>query len=139
MLDPLKMSLTASGAGMELQSRRFRVVAENIANAESTGSTPGAAPYARKLMTVDSEAVRGEGVRLPRVRSITADEATPFRVSYDPGHPAADDKGLVRRPNVDILIESADLREANRSYQGNLQTYKQARELVAMTLELLKV
>ena len=80
---------------------------------------------------------RNYGALMPTVRQIGTD-SQPFRVEYNPSHPAADAKGYVKLPNVDVMVELTDLREANRSYQANLQTYRQAKELVSMTLDLLK-
>ena len=89
------------------------------------------------MKDVAAEMDRASGVPLVRVRQVGLDQS-PFRVSHDPGHPAADGKGDVKTPNVDPLIETADLREANRAYQANLQIVKQARELFSMTLDLMK-
>lgn len=137
MIDPLQAAIRIAGAGLDVQSARMRVVSENIANANSTGSTPGADPYARKTITFQNELSRAEGAPLVRVRSIDVD-LKPFRVDLNPDHPAADEKGQVKLPNIDVLIEMADLREANRSYQANLQAVRQSRELINMTLDLLK-
>lgn len=137
MIDQLEASLKIAGSGIQAQSTRLRVVNENIANVESAGSTPGAEPYARKTTTFDNEYDRAAGVRLVKIKSIGTDDA-PFRVEHNPGHPAADERGFVKLPNVDLLIEMADAREANRSYQANLQSFKQTRELFAMTIDLLK-
>ena len=137
MIDPLESSLRIAGAGIRAQSTRLRVVTENIANAESTGSTPGADPYVRKTTTFDDAYDRAAGTNIVGIRSIGTD-ASPFRIEHNPGHPAADENGNVKLPNVDLLIEMADAREANRSYEANLQTFKQTRELFAMTLDLLK-
>lgn len=137
MLDPLSATFRIAASGLQAQSTRMRVVAENLANAESTGSTPGADPYRRKLVSFDSALDRASGVNLVAVKRVSAD-LRPFRTSYDPSHPAADEKGFVKLPNVDPLVELADMKEANRSYQASLQIWRQARELHAMTLDLLK-
>jgi flagellar basal-body rod protein FlgC len=137
MLDPLSATFRIAASGLEAQSTRMRVVAENLANAESTGSTPGADPYRRKLVSFDNALDRAAGVNLVSVKRVSADQR-PFRMSYDPSHPAADEKGYVKLPNVDTLVELADMKEANRSYQACLQVWRQARELHAMTLDLLK-
>lgn len=137
MLDPISATFRIAASGLQAQSTRMRVVAENLANAESTGSTPGADPYRRKLVSFDSALDRASGVSLVAVKRVSADQR-PFRMSYDPSHPAADEKGFVKLPNVDSLVELADMKEANRSYQASLQIWRQARELHAMTLDLLK-
>jgi flagellar basal-body rod protein FlgC len=137
MIDPLEASLKIAGSGLEAQSARLRVVAENLANAQSTGSTPGANPYARKTITFVSELDRASGVELVRVDSIGVDKS-PFKVEQDPGNPAADSKGFVKLPNVNMIMEMADMREANRSYEANLQIVKQTRDLSSMTIDLLR-
>ena len=137
MIDPLSVSLKVAGAGLEVQSSRIRVATENVANADSTGSTPGSDPYARKTITFDNVMNRTYGALMPTVRQIGTD-SQPFRVEYNPSHPAADAHGYVKLPNVDVLTELTDLREANRSYEANLQTFSQAKALVTMTLDLLK-
>jgi flagellar basal-body rod protein FlgC len=137
MLDPLQASLKIAGAGLEAQSARLRVISENVANAQSTGGAPGADPYARKTITFDSEMDRALGLQMVHVKNIGVDQ-TPFKVELDPGNPAADEKGLVKMPNVDLLVELADMREANRSYEANLQVAKQSADLMSMTVNLLR-
>jgi flagellar basal-body rod protein FlgC len=136
MIDPLQASLKIAGSGLEVQSARLRVVSENLANADSTGLTPGSAPYARKTITFASEMDRAAGVELVQVKKIGLDP-TPFHIEYNPGHPAADQDGNVKLPNVNIITEMSDMREANRSYEANLQIVKQARDLISMTISLL--
>lgn len=137
MIDPLQVSLKIAASGLEVQSKRVRVVSENLANAQSTGRTPGADPYTRKTISFETEVDRVTGANLVRVDSIERDRA-PYRIEHDPGHPAADANGFVKLPNVNILVEMADMREANRSYEANLQVIKQAREMISMTIDLLR-
>jgi len=137
MPDPLQATLRIAGSGLEAQSARLRVISENIANAQSTGDTPGADPYTRQTISFDSVLDRSLGVPLVRVRTIGQDD-TPFRVEHDPGNPAADAAGFVKLPNVDVLNELADMREANRTYEANLQVAKQSAELLGQTVSLLK-
>src|SRR5213596_840687 len=106
MLDSLQSSLTVASSGLEAQSTRMRIVSENLANATSTG--------------------RAAGAQLAKVKEIGVD-TTPYRVEYEPGHPAADKAGYVKLPNVNMMIEMADMREVNRSYEANLQVVKQVR------------
>ena len=136
-IDPLLSSLRVAGSGMQTQSTRLRVVAENIANAQSTGSAAGADPYARKTVTFESAMDRASGENLVAVKSVGVDR-TPFRIEHMPGNPAADDKGDVKMPNVDLLFEMADMREANRSYEANLQVVKQSRSMISETIELMR-
>lgn len=137
MIDSLIASTKLSSAGLEAQSARLRVISENVANAQSTGRTPGSDPYARKTITFRSELNRALGAASVSVKNIGTDEA-PFPVEYDPGNPAADENGMVKKPNVSMLIEMADMREANRSYQANLQMMKQARALISATIDLMR-
>ena len=136
MIDPLQDAMKVAASGLEAQSIRMRVVSENIANADSTGTTPGANPYARKMVTFASELDETSGVALVQVKGIEAD-ASNFRIEHDPSHPAADANGNVKYPNVNVITEMADMREANRSYEANLQVFKQARDLVSMKINLL--
>jgi flagellar basal-body rod protein FlgC len=136
-IDPLVSSLRVAGSGLETQSARLRIVAENIANAQSTGSAAGADPYARKTITFESELDRASGEQKVAIKSVGTDK-TPFRIEHMPGNPAADDKGDVKMPNVDLLFEMADMREANRSYEANLQVVKQTRDMISQTIDLLR-
>ena len=136
-MDPLSATLKIAGSGLEAQSTRLRIVSENIANARSTGDTPGADPYRRKTVTFGSQVDHASGVELVNVKKLGEDEGK-FTEEYDPNNPAADQKGYVKLPNVNMLVEMADMREANRSYEANLQTIKQARDLISSTIELLK-
>ena len=137
MIDPLQLSLRIAASGLEAQSSRMRVVSENLANAHSTGTTPGADAYRRKTVTFENELDRTSGATLVKLANVGVDRSA-FRVEHDPGHPAADAAGYVKLPNVNMLIEMADMREANRSYEANLQVIKQAREMVSMTIDLLR-
>jgi flagellar basal-body rod protein FlgC len=137
MLDPLSGSVNIAASGLEAQSMRIRTLTENMANATSTGSTAGADPYRRKMISFEStldEATGGEGIKVASIR----DSKAPFRREFDPSHPAADAEGYVKYPNVNVLVEMADMREASRSYEANLQVIKQARDLVSMTIDLLR-
>ena len=137
MIDPLQAALKIAGSGMEVQSTRLRVISENVANAESTGRTPGADPYTRKTISFENEMDRASGIQTVRVKAIGVDDQ-PFKLELDPGNPAADEKGFVKLPNVSLLVELADMREANRSYEANLQVVKQSGDLTSMTIGLLK-
>jgi flagellar basal-body rod protein FlgC len=137
MIDPLKISSKIAASGLEAQSMRMRIVSENLANAQSTGNTPGSDPYGRKVITFDSEVDRDTGVNFVKIDAIEADQE-PFRLEHNPGHPAADANGYVKMPNVNMLTEMADMREAGRAYDANLQSIKQAREMISMTIDLLR-
>lgn len=137
ILDPLSASVEIAGSGLRAQSLRMRVVAENLANAQSTGTTPGSDPYRRKTATFQSELDRATGVSLVSISRIGRDGSA-FAVEYDPGHPAANNDGYVKLPNVNMIIEMADMREATRSYEANLQIIRQTREMLSMTIDLLR-
>lgn len=137
MINPLQASLKIAASGLEAQSNRLRVVSENMANAQSTAATPGGDPYQRKTISFKSELDAATSASLVQVDKIGVDKA-PFRVEHDPGHPAADENGYVKLPSVNILVEMADMKEANRSYEANLQVVKQAREMISMTIDLLR-
>ncbi len=137
MIDPLKTASSIAGSGLQAQSNRMRIVSENLANMRSTGATAGSDPYSRKTVQFSAELDRTLGASSVKVKSTGVDK-TPFLEEYDPGNPAADANGKVKMPNVNMLVELADMREANRSYEANLQMIKQTRSMVAMTVDLLR-
>jgi flagellar basal-body rod protein FlgC len=137
MPDSLQTALRIAASGLQAQSTRLRIVSQNIANAQSTGSTPGADPYARQTVSFESEMDRTLGANVVAVKSIGVD-SSPFKLERDPGNPAADENGMVKMPNVDVLTELADMREANRSYEANLQVAKQSAEMLNTTISLMK-
>lgn len=137
MLDPLLSVMRTAASGLQSQSMRLKVVSENLANMDSTGTTPGAEPYRRKLVTFTQALDETTGAQTVAVDRIVRDQK-PFKLEYDPGNPAADASGNVKRPNVEMMIEMADMREASRSYEANLQMVRQARDMSAMMVDLLK-
>jgi len=136
-MDPLMTSLRVAASGMGAQSERLRVVSENLANAQSTGNFSGADPYQRKTISFASELDRTSGAQVVEIAAIANDRSA-FPVEFQPGHEAADEFGYVKLPNVNVLIEMSDMREANRGYEANLQVIKQARDLISMTIELMR-
>jgi flagellar basal-body rod protein FlgC len=137
MIDPLRAATSIAGAGLEAQSIRLRVVSENLANAQSVGKTPGADPYRRKTVAFATEFDRLLGAATVEVKQIGTDQS-PFRVEHDPSNPVADEDGNVKLPNVNMLVEMADMREASRSYEANLQMVKEARTMTNQILDLLR-
>ena len=111
MIDALQAALRVAGSGLSAQSARLRVTTENLANAQSTGLTPGADPYRRKTITFDSELDKVSGANLVTVKDIGLDDS-PFITQSDPGNPAADADGIVKLPNVNMITEMSDMREA---------------------------
>lgn len=136
-MDNLAATFSAANSGLSAQSQRIRIASENIANAELTGNAPGANPYTRKVISFESELDNATGASLVSVGDTELD-SSPYRIEKIPGHPAADQNGNVKLPNVSFLVELADIREATRSYDANVQVIKQARDLVTMTIDLLK-
>jgi flagellar basal-body rod protein FlgC len=133
----ISKALAVSARGMDAQSGRLRVIAENLANQETTGSTPGAEPYRRKVVTFENRLDQASGTETVRIKQIAPDKSVlPQR--YDPSHPAADAQGYVKTPNVNSFIEVMDMREAQRSYTANLDVLETTRSMLNRTLELLK-
>jgi flagellar basal-body rod protein FlgC len=134
---PLSQAMASAASGMRAQSLRARLVAENLANANSSATGPNGQPYQRKTMTFQQAIDQATGAGIVRPGRAVADQ-TPFRTSYDPSHPAADANGYVKLPNVSEMVEEADMREAERSYEANLATMSQARSMFSKTLDILK-
>ena len=134
-IPPRNPAMAAAASALKAQQSRMRVIAENIANAESTATTAGGQPYRRQLPVFQARDIDGAtGVALAQVRPDMSD----FRTEYDPSHPAANAEGYVTRPNVDTLIEAMDMREAQRAYEANLNVIETARAMETRTLDLLK-
>jgi len=129
-------TLRVAAAGMKVQSQRLRVIGENIANASSTAQSPGGEPYRRKMTTFENVLDRKLGITTVRVANYTYDKAE-FGKRYDPTHPAAGDDGFVLLPNVNALIEMADMREALRSYEANLSVVEASKSMLQKTIDLL--
>jgi flagellar basal-body rod protein FlgC len=135
-MDFLKL-IAIAASGLRAQAGRMRVISENIANADSTAQAAGSDPYRRKIPTFRSEvdrALDAQVVAMGRTRTDPSD----FQVKYQPGHPAADANGHVKYPNVNALIEMTDLREAQRSYEANINVIGATRRMIQRTLDILK-
>lgn len=130
-------TIMIAASGMRAQSQRIQVIAQNLANAESTASTPGQDPYRRQIPTFQNELDRELGVRRVRMGEAVQDTSE-FGSRYDPNHPAADEAGYVQTPNVNALIEMMDMRQAQRSYEANLNMISTARSMMMRTLDLLR-
>ncbi len=133
----LMESLMISAAGMRAQGQRLRVVAENLANADSVAEVPGGDPYRRKTISFKNQLDRELGLETVQVKKVGEDPSD-FRLKYDPGNPAADAKGYVKLPNVNSLIEMSDMREAQRSYEANLRAIEVARNMLQRTIDLIR-
>jgi flagellar basal-body rod protein FlgC len=130
-------SMGIATSGLRAQAGRMRVISENIANAESTASTPGGDPYRRKVPTFSSELDRTLDARTVALGKVRPDPSA-FRIKHDPGNPAADAAGDVKYPNVNSLIEMTDMRDAQRSYEANLNIIGATRRMIQRTLDILK-
>ena len=130
-------SMLIAASGMRAQSERMRVIAENLANANSAASSVDEDPYRRQLPVFKNELDRVTGVSVVHVKSIVKDTSD-FREKYMPGHPAADERGYVKMPNVNSLVEMMDMREAQRAYEANLSVIDNTRTMMARTVDLLK-
>ena len=135
-MDFLK-SISIAASGLRAQAGRMRVIAENIANADSTAKTAGADPYRRKIPTFQTEIDRTLDARIVTMGRLKTDP-TDFQLKHQPGHPAADATGNVKYPNVNSLVEMTDMREAQRSYEANINVIGATRRMIAKTIEILK-
>lgn len=139
MSSELVNAMAISAHGMKAQGSRIRVITENVANVQTTGDTPGADPYRRQMITFENELNREMGAKMVQVDRIEEDMETPFSLEYRPSHPAADENGNVKMPNVNTLMEMADMREAQRSYEANIGMLEQSRTMLMRTIDLLRV
>jgi flagellar basal-body rod protein FlgC len=130
-------TLAIAASGLRAQAGRMRIISENIANADSTPSSPGADPYRRKVPTFHTELDRSLGVQLVELGKVQTDQSA-FRLKYEPGHPAADAHGNVKYPNVNPLVEMTDIREAQRSYQANINVVTATRRMLQRTIDILR-
>jgi flagellar basal-body rod protein FlgC len=130
-------SMAIAASGLRAQAGRMRIISENIANADSTPSSPGADPYRRKVPTFESEFDNALGVQLVELGKTQTDNSA-FTLKYEPGHPAADKNGNVKYPNVNPLLEMTDMREAQRSYEANVNVISATRRMLQRTIDILK-
>ncbi|HWV97994.1 MAG TPA: flagellar basal body rod protein FlgC [Xanthobacteraceae bacterium] len=130
-------SMSIATSGLRAQAGRMRVISENIANADSTAQTPGGDPYRRKVPTFSSTLDRSLDARVVSLGRIRPDNSD-FRIKHEPGNPAADANGNVKYPNVNSVIEMTDMRDAQRSYEANLNIISATRRMIQRTLDILK-
>jgi flagellar basal-body rod protein FlgC len=130
-------TMAIAASGLKAQAGRMRIISENIANADSTPAGAGADPYRRKVLSFTSEfdrEIAARTVGIGRVRPDTSE----FRMKYEPGHPAADQNGNVKYPNVNSMVEMTDMREAQRSYEANVNLITATRRMIQRTIDILK-
>lgn len=130
-------TMAIAASGLRAQAGRMRIISENIANADSTPSAPGADPYRRKIPTFKAEFDRALDSRVVELGR-TQPDMSEFRLKYEPGHPAADNNGNVKYPNVNTLLEMTDMREAQRSYEANINVISATRRMLQRTIDILK-
>ncbi|MBB6254281.1 flagellar basal body rod protein FlgC [Nitrospirillum iridis] len=133
----LMNALNLSTAGMKAQGTRLRVIAENLANTDSTAAMPGDLPYRRKVVLFANTLNKALGIDTVNVKKVDVDRSD-FQRKFDPGHPSADTEGYVLMPNVNGLVESMDMREAQRSYEANLGVIDATRTMLTKTIDLLR-
>ena len=136
-MDDFQKSSATAVSGMKAQAERLRVISENLANADSTAQTPDGTPYRRKVVTFRNELDHATGVNKVTVNKVKTDPSD-FNKKYDPNHPAADRDGYVLTPNVNSLIEMMDMREAQRSYEANMNVITTSRSMLSQTVQLLR-
>lgn len=136
-MSDLVNSLHIASAGMKVQSDRLRVVSENIANADSTGTRPGEQPYRRKVVSFRNELDKELGIKTVRTQKYGYDESE-FGKRYDPAHPAADAEGYVLTPNVNPILEMVDMKEAQRGYEANLNVVEVSKNMLERTVDILR-
>ena len=136
-MDELSAIGKIAGSAMQAQTVRMRITAENMANVDTTGSAPGADPYRRKTVEFAQAVDRASGAPIVTVDRIDVDPSA-FETRYDPSHPAANDTGYVKMPNVNAMVEMANMREAMRSYEANLNMMDSGRRMRVQLLDMLK-
>jgi flagellar basal-body rod protein FlgC len=133
----LESAMSIAASGLRAQSARLRIIAENVANADSTATEAGGDPYRRRIPVFQAELDRATGLdRVALTR--TAPDMSDFSIRYEPGHPAADGGGYVKYSNVNALIELMDMRSAQRAYEANLSVIENSRAMLTRTLDLLR-
>jgi len=131
-------SIMIAATGLKAQTARMRVIAENLANADSVSKTPGGDPYRRRIPVMNATFSRELDAMVVKTGKPIADKSE-FKTRYMPGHPAANDKGYVNTPNVSTLIEAMDMKAAQRTYEANLNVITSARRMVQRTIDILRV
>lgn len=136
-MDPLSSISRTAASGMRAQSERLRVVSENVANSSSTAQTPGGDPYQRKTISFESSVDERTGAAIVNSGDVSRDQSA-YGLRYEPSHPAADENGYIKLPNVNPLIEMSNMREASRSYEANLSMIENARSMRRQLVDLLQ-
>jgi len=133
----LSKAMMISAAGMKSQGTRMRVISENLANANSVAPAPGVDPYRRKVVTFVNTLDEELGVTRVKVNNVSFDQSD-FGMRYEPGHPAADENGYIKTPNVNGLVEAMDMKQSQRSYEANLNSIEVSKNMMMRTIDLLR-
>jgi len=136
-MDDIIKTMRISSAGMRVQGERLKVISENLANANSLAQDPNGKPYRRQTISFRNVLDRSMGLNRVEVSKIRPDTSE-FGKKFDPNHPAADADGYVLTPNVNTLIEMSDMREAQRSYEANLEVIKASKAMLSGVIEVLR-
>ena len=133
---PASAAMAVAASALRAQQARMRIIAENLANADSTATSPGGDPYRRQTAVIQTQTLAGgvKGVAITRVEQ----DQTPFRQEFQPGNPAADPQGYVKMPNIEPMVEALDMREAQRAYDANISVIETARSMDSRTLDLIR-
>ncbi len=137
MPNNLSVSADIAVSGMKAQAERLRIISENMANADSVSVTPGEDPYRRQIVSFKNYIDRETGAQMVKVDKVVTDKS-PFEKKYAPNHPGADAEGYISLPNVNPLVEMMDMKEAQRSYEANLNVMRTARSMNSQVLDILK-
>ena len=135
--DSILASAQVSFAGMQAENERLEQIAQNLANANVTGTNPKQNPYRRKVPLLKNVYDKKLGVKIPKISSVQHDKS-PFILKYEPNHPAADEKGMVKYPNVNIIIENTDAKEAQRTFEANAYALEIAQSNQKKILDLMR-
>ncbi|MBI3113538.1 MAG: flagellar basal body rod protein FlgC [Rhodospirillales bacterium] len=136
-MDDIIKTMRISSAGMRVQGERLRVISQNIANADALPQDANGKPYRRQVVTFKNELDKSLGLKTVRVNKVQPDKSD-FGKRYEPSHPAADPDGYVQTPNVNTLLEMTDMREAQRSYEANLNAIKTSKAMLNLTIDVLR-
>jgi len=136
-MSELFKTMQISSAGMRTQGTRLRVISQNLANVNSLATEPGGKPYQRKVVTFKNQLDRALGAEKVTIADIRPDTSD-FGKKFDPGHPAADADGYVLTPNVNSIIEMSDMREAQRTYEANLNVIRSSKAMITQTIDILR-
>lgn len=136
-MDPLSSITRTAASGMRAQTERLRIVSENVANSSSTAQTPGGDPYQRKTISFEPSVDERTGAAIVNVGEVERDKSA-FGLRFEPSHPAADEYGYIKLPNVNPLIEMSNMREASRSYEANLTMLENARAMRNRLIDMIE-